>query len=219
MTRQLTARGEQRRRDLIELATRRFAEKGYHPTSVAELVEGLGVGKGVFYWYFSSKEELFRAILREAQLDLRRKQREALAHAEDPLARIGAGIHSSVHWSAQNPDLVRLVAFAWTDDRFASMLRRGEQVALDDVAAHVSDAMQRGLVADGDPLLLAQAMIGVTTSLTRQLMRGSTAGPPAQAAVETAAQGAVRFCINGLVGAGADQEVEIVKKSRDSVLK
>ena len=51
----------------MDYAATRFAENGYHPTSVAEIVQGLGVGKGVFYWYFDSKEELFLEILREAQ--------------------------------------------------------------------------------------------------------------------------------------------------------
>ena len=73
MSRRLTDRGEERRRQLLAYATARFAEHGYHPTSVADIVNGLGVGKGVFYWYFDNKEELFRSILREAQLDLRRR--------------------------------------------------------------------------------------------------------------------------------------------------
>jgi AcrR family transcriptional regulator len=51
MSRRLTPRGEQRRSELLAFATKRFAANGYHPTSVAELVDGLGVGKGVFYWY------------------------------------------------------------------------------------------------------------------------------------------------------------------------
>lgn len=199
MTRQLTDRGAQRRSDLIDLATRRFAEKGYHPTSVAELVEGLGVGKGVFYWYFSSKEELFRAILRDAQLDLRRTQRAAMVGADDALARIGAGIRASVSWSAEHASLVRLVAFAWTDERFAPMLRRGEEITLADVAKHVTEAIELGLVADGDPEQLAQAMIGVTTAITRRLMDG-VAHPPTRRQVDDAADAAVRFCLAGLVG-------------------
>ena len=44
-------------------AARMFAERGYHPTSVSDIVESLGVGKGVFYWYFTSKDELFVDIL------------------------------------------------------------------------------------------------------------------------------------------------------------
>ncbi|MGN6695445.1 MAG: TetR/AcrR family transcriptional regulator, partial [Aquihabitans sp.] len=72
MDRKLTQRGEERRKQLMAYATQRFAQNGFHPTSVAEITEGLGVGKGVFYWYFDSKEELLRAILADAQLDLRR---------------------------------------------------------------------------------------------------------------------------------------------------
>ncbi|MCB1031978.1 MAG: helix-turn-helix transcriptional regulator, partial [Acidimicrobiales bacterium] len=74
MERKLTQRGEERRGQLMAFAAKRFAENGFHPTSVADITEGLGVGKGVFYWYFSSKEELLRAILADAQRDLRRQQ-------------------------------------------------------------------------------------------------------------------------------------------------
>ena len=79
VNRRLTQRGKDRKRQLMDYAAQRFAENGYHPTSVAEIVQGMGVGKGVFYWYFSSKEELFLEILRESQTDLRRRQQQAIA--------------------------------------------------------------------------------------------------------------------------------------------
>src|SRR5918996_1084949 len=113
MGRQLTPRGQQRRDQLIELATACFAERGYHDTSVADLVAGLGVGKGVFYWYFESKEQLFVEILREAQLDLRRAQRAAIGDERDPVRRIELGIRSTLAWIEQHPhhdDLIRLAA-------------------------------------------------------------------------------------------------------------
>ena len=88
MNRRLTQRGQERRRQLMEFAAARFAEQGYHPTSVAEIVQGLGVGKGVFYWYFSSKEELFLEILKDAQHDLRRTQQQAIDGIDDPVRRI-----------------------------------------------------------------------------------------------------------------------------------
>src|SRR5688500_4955551 len=70
----LTARGERRRTQLMEAATALFAEKGYHATSVADIVRREQVGKGVFYWYFSSKEELFCEILRHGMAGLRHAQ-------------------------------------------------------------------------------------------------------------------------------------------------
>lgn len=194
MARQLTDRGEERRRQLIEIATARFAAKGYHQTSVAEIVEGLGVGKGVFYWYFSSKEELFRAILRDAQLDLRRTQRAALQDAADPLTRIVAGIRASVLWSHKHRALERLVEFAAIDVRFASAIRKGEQTAVNDAAHHVADAIVAGLIPEGDPELLARAMFGVATALTRRHLRDGNPN------VEETAESTVRFCLGGLAG-------------------
>lgn len=51
---------------LLEVGIQLFAEKGYASTSVREIVERAGVTKPVLYYYFKSKEGLFRAILDEA---------------------------------------------------------------------------------------------------------------------------------------------------------
>src|ERR1700736_104813 len=98
MKRRLTARGQERRPQLMGEAARRFATSGYDPTSVAEIVDSLGVGKGVFYWYFASKEELLCEILREAQHDLRRCQHAAIRGEPDPVRRITLGIRASMAW-------------------------------------------------------------------------------------------------------------------------
>lgn len=194
MERRLTQRGEDRRQQLTEFAVRRFAENGYHPTSVAEIVEGLGVGKGVFYWYFPSKEQLFRDILREAQRDLRRRQHKAIADLAEPIDRIEAGIRASMEWSGEHRDLFVLFQFAATEERFASTMRKGQEVAVADAAKHVGDAMAEGQIPAGDALLLAHAMLGVAHQLARTYIheRGASGEEIADAAVE--------FCLRGLLG-------------------
>src|SRR5579862_8955077 len=132
MNRKLTPRGRERRRQLMDFAARRFAENGYHPTSVAEIVDGMGVGKGVFYWYFSSKEELFGEIMRDAQHDLRRRQQAAIAEESDPVQRITLGIRASMAWISENRHLSTLFEFAASEERFRPMLRRGQDVAVAD---------------------------------------------------------------------------------------
>src|SRR3954470_23830914 len=146
MTRRLTNRGRERRRQLMEFAARRFAENGYHPTSVAEIVQGLGVGKGVFYWYFSSKEELFLEILREAQQELRRRQQQAIGDEPDAVRRIELGIRASMAWFEEHRDLFNLFQFAATEERFAPALRRGQDVAVADAVRHVKDGMVEGRI-------------------------------------------------------------------------
>lgn len=175
----------------MEFAAARFAENGYHPTSVAEIVQGLGVGKGVFYWYFSSKEELFFEILREAQQDLRRAQKLAIEGEDDPVTRIEQGLRASIAWSAANRDAYTLFQFAATEERFAPAIRKGQEIAVRDAMRHVRAAVERGEVRDLDPEFIAHGILGVTTQVSRVFVheRGTPADEVADAAVAFALDG------------------------------
>jgi AcrR family transcriptional regulator len=178
----------------MAFAVGRFAEQGYHPTSVSEIVTGLGVGKGVFYWYFDSKEQLFLEILRDAQTDLRRRQQQAIVDEPDPIRRIELGLRASLEWSEAHRDHNKLIQFAATEQTFAGALRRGQDIAVADVVKHVKDAISEGRIRDTDPDVLAHAMVGVTGHLARTYIyeRGESA--------ESVADSAVAFCLYGLLG-------------------
>lgn len=167
MARQLTQRGEERKAQLIAYATKAFARNGYHPTSVADIVDGVGVGKGVFYWYFASKEELFIEILRTSQRDMRRRQLHEIEDILDPLERIDIGIRTAVHWLAENNDLRQLFSFALTESTFADAVRHGQMVMVNDARRHIELAIANGLIPDRDPEALAIAMLGVAHHLTQ----------------------------------------------------
>ncbi len=193
MNRRLTPRGRERRRQLMDFATQRFAHQGYHPTSVAEIVEGLGVGKGVFYWYFDSKEQLFLELLREAQLDLRRTQQAAVEPETDAVAKLEAGIRASMQWSAEHRDINQLFQFATTEERFAPALRKGGEVAANDIIRIVSQGIADGHIRDSDPVLLAHAILGCTTYLVRVFIHDQ------QRDAGEIADEAVAFCLEGVL--------------------
>jgi len=193
MTRRLTQRGKERRQQLMDYAAARFAENGYHPTSVAEIVQGLGVGKGVFYWYFDSKEQLFVEILRDAQQSLRRAQQQAISDEDDPVRRIELGLRASMRWSAEHRDVNQLIQFAMTDERFLPAMRKGQEVAVADAMRHISEGVERGLIRDSDPLMLAHAVLGVTTHLARVFIHQRH--DPA----DEVADAAVSFILEGLL--------------------
>ena len=73
------------------------------------------MGKGVFYWYFDSKEQLFLEILRDAQTDLRRRQQQAIADEPDPVRRIELGLRASLAWAEAHRDHNKLIQFAATE--------------------------------------------------------------------------------------------------------
>ena len=184
----------------MDYAAHRFAENGYHPTSVAEIVQGMGVGKGVFYWYFSSKEELFLEILRESQTDLRRRQQQAIADVEDPVLRIEGGIRATMDWMSENRHLQSLFQFAASEERFAPSLRRGTGVAVADVVRHVKDGIVAGRIRDSDPEVLSHAVLGVTNHLARVFIFERNESP------ESVAEAAIAFCRDGLLGEPASSQ-------------
>src|SRR5436853_6725967 len=123
MRRQLTPRGMERRAQLMAHATSLFADRGYHSTAVSDIVDSLRVGKGVFYWYFSSKEELLAEILRESHQDLRRRQQQAIGDEPNPVLRIELGIRATIEWFLAHRKYFTLFQFAASDERFAPVLR------------------------------------------------------------------------------------------------
>ncbi len=51
-----------RKKAFIDAAEELFNEKGFENTSIDDIVERVGVAKGLFYYYFDSKEELLGMI-------------------------------------------------------------------------------------------------------------------------------------------------------------
>ena len=57
-----SAKWKERRDAIVDTSAQVFARRGYHATGIAELCEVNGFGKGAFYYYIGSKEELLAAI-------------------------------------------------------------------------------------------------------------------------------------------------------------
>lgn len=54
---------EDRRQQILEGAFTCFAAKGYHNTTMDDIVAACGLSKGALYWYFKSKKELLLAVV------------------------------------------------------------------------------------------------------------------------------------------------------------
>ena len=56
-------RPAQRRREILESAREVFASRGYHATSVSDIVAAAGIARGTFYLYFESKRAIFDELV------------------------------------------------------------------------------------------------------------------------------------------------------------
>ena len=52
-----------RQHQILHAAAKCFAEKGYHTTTMDDIVREAGLSKGTLYWYFNSKKALFRSLI------------------------------------------------------------------------------------------------------------------------------------------------------------
>jgi AcrR family transcriptional regulator len=159
--RQLTQQGQERKRQLLDCAARLFAERGYDETRVIDIVREAGVAKGLFYWYFDNKEQLFAELADEIRLRLRRSQGEALDPDADPLTRLRQGAEASVRFMAINAPFFALLEVESVDRQFVDVLRKGTEVHVDDVAVLIREGIDAGLIRDEDPVLLARGVVGV----------------------------------------------------------
>jgi len=58
-------RGERTRVEIVEAAYCLFLEQGYHGTSMRQIAQEAGISVGGIYNHFSSKEEIYLAVLRD----------------------------------------------------------------------------------------------------------------------------------------------------------
>lgn len=194
--RKLTKRGTERRDQILDTAYRLFAEQGYHRTTVGDVCDALAVGKGVFYWYFPSKEALFVELLQNSLLKLRRAQQSAIESIEDPVERIEQGIRASIEFFRANPGFLALSRTAARYEEFAGFVERGQEIVVADTATHIKEGMAEGSIRHGDPELMAHGILGAIFHFVETYF-GTEAG-----AVEDRPQladEAVAFCLRGIL--------------------
>lgn len=85
---------EQSRSALIESGRKLFAGKGYFNTRISDIAQDAGMSQGNVYWYFSSKEELLKAVLAdgfETLGDLMQSAAEGTGTSQEKLDKLLVG--------------------------------------------------------------------------------------------------------------------------------
>lgn len=99
---------EFRTAEILEAARRVFARAGYNETTVEQIADEAGVAKGTVYLYFSSKQEVFRAALRNGLTGLYEQSLLEITAADTTAARLRAFIAARIRYCSQNRDFFRI---------------------------------------------------------------------------------------------------------------
>ncbi|GAB3853670.1 TetR/AcrR family transcriptional regulator [Nocardioides maradonensis] len=171
---------EAERKEQILAATRAVvAEKGFQAMRVADVAKRSGISSGTIHYYFDTKRELMHAAFEWNFENSEARRSDLLDAIDDPAQRLHVLVASylpseellveSWHlWFAlwlealHDPDLQEL-----NEKVYGEWRRR--------MAAIIRDGQDRGRIVPGDPVLLANAIIGMVDGLAIQVLMSSRA--------------------------------------------
>jgi AcrR family transcriptional regulator len=73
---------------LLDAAARLFGERGFHGTTIRDVVRGVDMLPGSLYYHFAAKEDLLAAVYAEGVKRISQRVRAAIAKRSDPWQRL-----------------------------------------------------------------------------------------------------------------------------------
>jgi AcrR family transcriptional regulator len=140
-------RGKLRKTQILDAAKKLIARNGYYQTHVEDILREVKIGKGTFYLYFKSKEDLFISILERFLDDW---EESVLRATTDPVQKdlqryFQTLIARSLSFFERNKELcnIYLRIGPGISDIFELYIERFEQKML----KYVTDELQKGVQA------------------------------------------------------------------------
>jgi len=159
---------EHNRRIILDAARRVFAELGYGPSTVRDIIRATTLASGTFYNYFKSKEDVFLALREETAAALKPRLREQRKEARTAEAFISATFASFFSFAAA--EQYRLAAI--NGDTFHVHADTLDVVAgFAELREDIEHAIHRGLFPALDSEFLAAAIIGVAFEISRVMQK------------------------------------------------
>lgn len=97
------------KRNILEVATREFARKGYGGARVDAIAARTRTSKRMIYYYFGDKEGLYLAVLEEAYSSIRRTEATLDLERLPPEKALSTLVAFTFDYQNAHPEFVRLV--------------------------------------------------------------------------------------------------------------
>jgi AcrR family transcriptional regulator len=132
------------RRNIVEVATREFAQKGFSGARVDAIANRTRTSKRMIYYYFGGKEGLYLAVLEEAYSGIRRAEATLDLEKLPPEKALSTIVGFTFDYYNKHPEFVRLVM----NENIMNGEHMARSKAIGKLNVTVIDAMRR-IVARG----------------------------------------------------------------------
>lgn len=133
--------------EVLEHATRLFAQRGFAGTSLQDVANSMGLKRPALYYYFKSKDDLLDRLILEATVGPARKLEEIAARNDlDVVARLHASAHWIVEWTGTHTERFLLLVKSEADLSSASAktFTEGRRRVLEAVKTIIDEGIDSG---------------------------------------------------------------------------
>ncbi len=155
---------EERRAQIVEVATFLFAKKGFKGTTTREIAAKAGISEAIIFRHFSKKEELYSAIVNGKCSD---KDGQSLLlkalegkRGRDVFREVATHLITE---HRKDPTFMRLLTYSALEEHRLSdifLKTRGMEL-IGYLEAHIRDLMKDGLIREVNPTIAARAFMGM----------------------------------------------------------
>ena len=150
------------RRKIRQAAAELYAAQGLNGVSIRAVAQLAGVSSGTVYSHFGSLSELLQSLWRRPTAKLVQRMTQIAKNQDDPIERLRTLLITYVDFSEANAEVFRS-AFLFVRPAHLDAPKQ-LPVAEDDFftlfSSAISDGQRSGLFRHGDPLDLAQLVLG-----------------------------------------------------------
>jgi len=152
-----------RRKHIMSIAARVFAEKGYYATTIADLAQAAGIAKGTIYWYFTNKRAIMLSILDDISSEITGTFGEVLREAPDGLQALLDCIEPALILLEKHGPiyLMYFLEIGSTDSSIQKKFRQIYQAVHAGARIAVERGMTDGHIRQVNPDLAAYAVMGL----------------------------------------------------------
>jgi AcrR family transcriptional regulator len=167
-------RNKNSRNRIIKAATRVFAEKGYHLSTVDEIARAAGVAKGTVYYNFPSKAGMFTAAVTEGMESIMERVKGEL-ESDLPFARHFARlVEANLSVYLEHRDLARIFfneLSSGIEDQVLQQIDAVRDRYIDFIAELLQRGQQLGYIRPIDPRLAAVGIVSLLDGLCNHHLR------------------------------------------------
>jgi AcrR family transcriptional regulator len=189
---------EERRELVLRAAMEVFAHKGYHATSVGDIIKRAHIARGTFYLYFENKRQIFEAILDMALQGLvsRLHRIELSPQSPPPLEQLRANVGRVMAFLLSERELTQILLrhAEGLDADFDRRLSAFYDTVMNLIEGSLRAGQLMALVRPCDRRIVASCILGSIKEVMARLTLDASQAP----ALEVVVDEVVNFGLRGI---------------------